>query len=353
MSSQRLRYAHTNFASARQDAAFLAWGWPGWFWGIVCWLTFLHFSYPTAIALYRGEIGPMSPLEWGLTIVVYMIVFLFPGAGVLYASWVFFVFVRAAPHAITVNRWFGLHRVAYPPSDVTIWRFVNRRSLDVPDAKSASRLRIEFADGSWVRVSRYAWNFRRLEAWLRQYAPAAGRPVWRLPDDGPSSRSFVVRDVGGMLFGLMVWVICWTGTVCCVLMIGRLSRDTATHGHFMRYAKLTVMFFASLIFGPVFARFMLKDVRIDAAGIHVERWFGLTRRTYREGDVTWWRVSLDPNPPWWREARQSSLAFRLLDGATILVTGNAANFHRLHEFLSAHASARQQVRSTAKKALSA
>jgi hypothetical protein len=348
MSPQRVSYTDTDVASA----PFVAWGWTGWLWGIVCWLTFLYFVYLNAAALYRGEIGPMSPLAWTSTILVYVVVFFPAGVGVLYVGWVFFVFLRLRPDGITVSRWLGIQRTAYSPGDITIWRFVNRRSLDVPEAKSASRIRIEFADGSWVRLSRYGWNFRRVEAWLRQHAPAAGRPVWRLPDHGPSTVSFVVRDVGAWLVGLMILVICLTVAVCCVLLIfARRAQDVAGDENLVRYAKPTVMFFVMLIGGPIAARLMLKDVRIEAAGIHVVRWFGLTRRTYREDDITWWRVSLDPNPPWWREARVPSLAFHLSDGAIIVVMGNAANFHRLHEYLCARASGRQQVRPRATKAL--
>lgn len=341
MSPERVRYPYANPTSARMNVAFVAWGWAGWIWAAACWLVYVLFTYPTAAAVYRGEIGPLSPIKWIVQSVLYSFVFLPPLVAALYAGWVFFVVLRLTADEITVGRWFGARRVTYRSRGITTWRFVNRRSQDVPEAKSASRLRIDFADGSWVRVSRYGWNFRRLEPWLRRWAPAAARPVWRLPDDQPATYAFVVRDVRAILFGLVGWVIFWLVTTCSALLILVPRPNPPSSGDIIHYA---VMLIGSLIAGPFIAHATLKEIRVDAPRIHVKRWFGLIHRTYREGDIKWWRVSLDPNPPWWREAREASLVLSFANGPKLIVQGQAANFHALLEYLRARVAAREEVR---------
>jgi hypothetical protein len=345
MRPERVRRAHADPTSARQSAAFVVWGWPGWIWGIMCWLAYVYCTYPTAGGVYRGEYGPMSPIQWIGQSFLYAFVFVPPLIAVLYAGWVFFVVLRVTADGITVGRWFGARPVSYRSSDITTWRFVDRRSRDVSDAKSASRLRIDFADGSWVRVSRYGWNFRGLEAWLRQRAHGAARPVWQLPDDRPSS-AFVVRDLRTMLLGIVAWVISWVTAGCCAILILAL-RSRPSSGHVIENA---VMFFVFLILGPLAGHLTLKSVRVEASRIHVRRWFGLIRRTYHDDDIKWWRVSLDPNPPWWREAREASLVLHFAAGPTLVVAGHAANFHGLHEYVRARASSRQVERKKAGKA---
>jgi hypothetical protein len=312
---------------------------------MACWLGVLYFTYPTASAVYRGEIGPLSPIQWVVQSVLYAVVFLPLFVGILYQGWVFFVVTRITGDRITLGRWFGARRTAYRSTDITTWRFVDRRSRDVPEAKLASRLRIDFSDGSWIRLSRYGWNFRRLEAWLRRWAPAAARPVWRLPDDQPSRYAFVVRDVGGMFFGLMGWVMFWLIGTCCALLILVPRSPPPSSGDVINNA---LMFFVSLVLGPFFAHLTLKDVRVDAPRIHVKRWFGLIQRTYREDDIAWWRVSLDAKPPKWHERQEASLVVRFADKASIVVMGNAANFLALLEYLRARALARHDVRRSAK-----
>ena len=345
MSADRVRHPCANPASSRQDDSFVAWGWLECIAGIACWLGVLYFTYPTTSAVYRGEIGPLSPIQWVAQSALYAIVFLPAFVAILYLAWVFFVVLRVTGERITIGRWFGAHRVTYHPSDITTWRFVDRRAQDVPEAKSASRLRIDFADGSWVRLSRHGWNFRRLEAWLRRAAPAAARPVWRLPDDQPSAHAFVVRHVGATLLGLTAWVVLWLFSVCSALLVLVPRTPPRSLGANIHD---TVMFFVWLILGPVAAYVTVKDVRVDAPRIHVKRWFGLIQRTYREDDIAWWRVSLDPKPPWWRERRHASIVIRFADKASVVVMENAANFHALLEYLRARALERHDVRQSTK-----
>ena len=345
MSSEPVRHAYADPASARVDAAFVAWGWPGWIWGTVCWLGVLLLAYPTTAALYRGEIGPLTPIQWIGQSLLYVFVFFPALVALVYQGGVFFVVLRVTAGGITVGRWFGARQVAYRSSDITTWRFVDRRSRDVPEAKSASRLRIDFSDGSWVRLSRHGWNFPRLEAWLRRWAPAAARPVWRLPDTRPSTYAFVVRDVRAMLVGLTALLNCSILTaMSLILILAPQSHPPSGVGAITPYAKPVVILFLSVFLGPFVAHATLKDVRVDAPRIHVKRWFGLIRRTYREDDIKSWRVTLDPNPPWWREVRESTLALRFTDGGNLVLMGHAANFHALLEYLRARASTRQDVR---------
>jgi hypothetical protein len=345
VSSDRVRHPSADLASSRQNDGFVAWGWPGWIGGIACWLGVLYFAYPTASAVYRGEIGPLSPIQWVVQSALYAIVFLPAFVAILYLGWAAFVVLRLTGDRITLGRWFGAHRVTYRPGDITTWRFVDRRAQDVTEAKSASRLRIDFADGSWVRLSRYGWNFRRLEAWLRRWAPGAARPVWRLPDDQPSAHAFVVRDVGATFLGLTGWVVLWLFSVCSALLVLVPRTPAPSLGANIHN---TVMFFVWLILGPFIAYITVKDVRVDAARIDVKRWFGLIQRTYREDEIAWWRVSLDPKPPWWRERRHASIVIRFADKASVVVMENAANFHALLEYLRARALARHDVRQSTK-----
>lgn len=349
MSSEQLRHAYAD-PSARQDAGFVACAWTGWIWGLVPWLGVVYYAFPTVWAVYHGKLTPLPPSLWVARGLFFVFAFLFLPAFALYAGWAFFAVVRVGADKITVGRWFGARQSVYRSSDITTWRLVDRRLREVSDAKSASRLRIDFADGSWVRMSRYAWNFRSLEAWLRRRAASAGGPAARGSSAPRSTQRFVVRDVLMMFAVLGMWVCCWMIVAydLATTFSRRLHPPSGLGDVALHLLWFVMAFLLPFIFGPLAAHGLLKEVRVDAPHIHVDRWFGLSRRTYREDDIKTWRVSLDPNPPWWRHARESSLVLRFADGASVFVMEHATNFHALYDYLRDRALTREDVRRSAK-----
>ena len=349
MSLRQLRHAHVDAKPAHYIPGFVAWSWTGWIGGMVLWFLYVYFTYPTASAVARGEIGPMSLSQWVATSLLYVFVFLPPLVLSLYVGWLFFVVLRITGDRITVGRWFGAQQAAYSSTDIARWCFIGHRSREVSEAKSAWRIRIDFSDGSWVRLSRFAWNFRRLEAWLRGHAPVAFSAG---PDSGirRPPHTFVVRDVGMALIGIFGWVICWVVSAMCLMLIhGLKSGAVPSPGGIGSYVGPIAMGVITFLGGPYLAYCTGNVVRVDAPHIHVHRWWGLIQRTYREDDIKSWRVSLDPNPPWWRAPKGSSLVLRFVAGGSLLLGGQAANFHALHAYLKSRLALREQVRPAREK----
>jgi hypothetical protein len=191
MSSQQLRHVHIDLPSARSDAGFVAFAWTRWFWGIGAWLPFVYYGYPLLWNIYHGTLKPLAPALWPTRALFFVFAFVACPALALYAGWIAFVVLRIDADRITVGRWFGARKRDYRASDVGQWVLFDGRSRVVTDVKSASALRIDFLDGSWVSIPRLAPNFRKLEAWLRRSGSAEkGRsPHAFSPRDYPSSRT--------------------------------------------------------------------------------------------------------------------------------------------------------------------
>jgi hypothetical protein len=345
MSSEPLRHAHSDSSSAREDAGFVVWGCTGWIAGILPWLGFVYFAYPLAWAAYHGRLASLPPMLWAPTGVLFLFVFVALPAFALYAGRIVFVVVRVFGDGITVGQWFGARRIVYRSSEIASWCLVDRRWRDVGETKSAKRLRIDFLDGSWVALSRYTWNFRRLEAWLRLAASGAGPTQSTGAPRSP--HRFVVRDVLTLPLVLVVWVLYWT-MVAYNLASPSWQRpvDIASAIVWVVMAGLV-----PLVLGSLCAHVVLDELRVDAPHIHVRRWFGLVRRTYREDDIKSWRASHDSNPPWWRQgaADGSYLLLRFADGAPVYVTGGAANFRALLRYLRDGVPTREDIRRSNKR----
>lgn len=347
MSSAQLRYGDVEPDRARSPDPFAVWGWTGWVWGIVPWLIVVYYAYPPAWALYHGKLTPLAPGLWVLRGLYFVFVFILVPAWALYAGWVFFFVLRIAGDRITVGRWFGLRRRVYSASDIGAWHLVDRRVREVADARAASVLRIDFVDGSWVGMPRRAWNFRKLDAWLRERASWGGA-VPAAADALPSRYRFVVRDPVMVLMALAGWVLCWMFGLLSIAktLSGEIRPQPGLGGVVLYMLGFVMTVLLPFILGPLCAHLLLKKVRVDAPHIHVDRWFGLIRRTYREDDIKRWRVSLDPNPPWWRLARDASLLVHFADSTSVLVRKHATNFRLLHGYLRDRASSRQDAART-------
>jgi hypothetical protein len=218
----------------------------------------------------------------------------------------------------------------HPHSLATGWHFVDRRSRRVADVKTASMVWIDFLDGSWVSLPRYAWNFRTLHQWLRSSTARSPQP------------RFVVRAPGMTLLVLVGWSVCWFIGVLFLTetLAGKLGEPSGVAGIAL-YGLGLVMGIVPLILGPLCAHLRLQVVRIDAARIQVDRWCGLLRRTYHEGDIVSWRLGVESKPPRGCEAQATSIRLVMVDGASVFVMARATNFRLLHDFLRDRVPSRQ------------
>jgi hypothetical protein len=337
VSAQQIRYRCAEPDRARAADAFAAWGWTGWTWGILSWFLVLYLAYPVLWTLFHGKLPPVTPAV-GIQMAVYFVFTLIAvPAFALYASWVFFVVLRVTNDRITVGRWFGLRRRVYRASEISEWTLVDRRVRSVADVRQASRLRIDFLDGSWVGMPRWSWNFQKLEAWLAQRA-GWGAAVGTAPPRAPTSTyHFMVRDVGMMLVAPTVWALCWMigARYLAGVLSGKVPPPTDVGG-----VAILALVLVPVIAGPLCVHVLAATVRVDAPRIQVNRWFGLVRRTYHEDDIKFWRLSVDANhPPGW----DRSLLLWFADGARVSVMSAAINFRTLREYLRDRASSREQV----------
>lgn len=345
MSSEQIRHAYAEQEAASHAPGFVVCSWSRWIAGILPWLLVVFFAYPPARALYHGTLNPLPPRLWLATALYFVLVFVVVPAFALGAGWILFFILRVGADRITVGRWFGARQRIYRASDITSWRLSDRRRREVPDAKSASVLRIDFADGSWLIVSRNAWNFRKLDAWLRRWAPSTGSVATQALNGPRSTYRFVVRDLAMMFIGLTTCVLLWMVTAANIGDVLSRPLPPPRVGEIALYALWLVLeIVAPFIFGLLGVHFLLREVWVDAPYIRIKQWFRLSQRTYREEDIKFWRVSLNLNPPWWRQKRDSSLVLRFTDGPSVVVMGGAANFHALHEYLRDRAGSRQEVR---------
>jgi hypothetical protein len=339
ISSEAIRYGYPDADSAHRADRFAVWGSTRWIWAVAPWLLVLYFAYPVVWATYHARLPELPPSLWLARALYFAIVFILVPAQALYAGWIAFVVLRVTGDRITVGRWFGVRQRAYCGSDVATWRLFDGRSREVREANSASGLRIDFTDGSWVSMSRRTWNYKKLEAWLGRWVGPEAGVVSRASNAAFPTHRFVVRDIATKFLALMWWALCWIMVAGVVRTLpGRFGRPSEL-GDVALYALALVIPF---VLGPLCAHLVLKDVRVDAARIHVHRWFGLIRRTYHEDDIKAWRVRPDSGSPL-RQKGDSSLLLRFADGTWVFVTARAINFCALHSYLRDRAASRQAV----------
>jgi hypothetical protein len=343
VSSDQLRHVHIDVPSARPNAGFVAFAWTRWLWGIGAWLPFVYYAYPALWSIYHGTLKPVAPALWPAQALFFVVVFLALPAFALYAGWMAFVVVRIDADRLIVGRWFGARKRVYRASDIGQCLLFDGRSRMVTDQKSAASLRVDFLDGSWVSMSRHAPNFRKLEAWLRQSASAETSRA----SDTSSTRVYrlVAHAPAGTFLGLTGWAVCW---MIGSLFIGTELSKALQSPRGIGGATLPSLVFllsglALIILGPVCAHLLLRKVRVDAPRIRLDRWLGLIRRTYYEDDIKTWRVSSAPKPGA-RQARDPSLVLRFADGAWVVLTARAVNFHSLHGYLLDRAASLEDAR---------
>jgi hypothetical protein len=312
--------------------------------GVLPWLFVFYYAYPILWRVSHGQLTPLPPRMWVLGALFYVFVFVALPAVALYMGSIAFVVVRIDGDRITVGRWFGAWRRVYQASEVGTWHLVDRRTRRVAEVAAASMLRIDFLDGSWVSMPRYAWSFRKLDQWLRNGASSLAGVAASPPCVSPSPYRFVVRDPGMTVMVCFGWLLCWMVGALSITdtLSGKLGQPSGLGGLAWYALGLVVMGLLPLILGPLGAHLLLKVVRVDATGIHVHRWFGLVRRTYHEADIKSWRLSVDSNPPRRRHARDS-LRLTFTDGASVFVTERATNFRLLHDYLRERVSARRDA----------
>lgn len=330
VSTSQLRHALPPAAAAARDR-FAVLGWTRWPIGILPWLFVFYYAYPILWRASHGTLTPLPPRMWAVGALFLVFVFVALPAVALLAGWIAFVVLRVEGDRIMVGRWFGAWRRVYTASELGGWHFVDRRSRRVADVKRASMLWIDFLDGSWVNLPRYAWNFRTLHQWLRSSNVGS-----------PQSR-FVVRAPGTTILGLVGWSYCWfIGALFLTETLSGKRGEPSGLGEVALYGLGVVMMgIVPVIAGPLCAHLLLQVVRIDASRIQVDRWFGLVRRTYHEGDIASWRLRVESKPPRGCEAQVTSVRLLMVDGASVFVTARATNFRLLHDFLRDRVPSRQ------------
>ena len=342
VSSPPIRYASTESEHAGAASGFAVWAWTTWIWGILPWVVFIVFAEPIVSAFYRGELKPAPVAVWvAVGLYDFLILVVLP-AWAMYASWIYFSVVRVAGDCITVGRWFGVRSTVFRPSDIVTWRSGDWRWREVPEGRSAWKLRIDFSDGSWLRLSRTAWNFRKLEAWLQLWVPSRDSAARLASNATTSSCHFRVRDTRLTLIGLFAWVVTWIMSAMSVnsFLYWRAQTPSGTEAVVVYVVRL-ILIAVTFVVGPLCGYVAFKDVRVNGSRIDVVRWFGLSRRTYHEDDIKTWHARLDPKPPSRRKTDEPKITIRFADGAGVVVLGSAGNFDGLHQYLRARASSRE------------
>lgn len=352
VSSEQIRDRYAERDAAHRGDRFAVWAWSAWVVGIVPWLIVFYYAYPVLWGLSHGKLTPSAPGMWVLRGLYFLFVFIAVPAFALYASSIFFVVLRVAGERLTVGRWFGARSRVYGASEVGAWHLSDGHSRRVADARAASMVSIDFLDGSFVSMPRRAWNFRALVEWLRRWDTSAGGVDMHASNGAPTTYRFVVQRPGVGFFVLAAWVMGWMvgGLSIARTLSGPLGPHVGLHGVAWYALGLVMLGLMPLLAGPLCVHFLLREVRVDAPHIQIDRWFGLIRRTYHENDIESWHLSVDSEPPQGRHARDSSLLLRFADGRSVFVRERATNFRHLHEYLRDRAGSREDVPRSVKAA---